>query len=129
MTATKTDSSITDVTHCSPDSPTLQLALEAMEALKAESVKVLHIADMTTIAEYMVICSGGSNRHVKRIGETVIEHAKRAGLTPRVEGLEQSEWVLIDLNGVIVHVMQPMTRAYYQIEKLWDMDPGTADSD
>lgn len=100
----------------------LKLAIDAVDELKGESVQVLDVAALTTIAEHMVICSGRSARHVKRLGETVIAHAKEAGIKPRVEGLTQSEWVLIDLNGVVVHIMQPVTRAYYQLEKLWDLD-------
>ena len=100
----------------------LELAIEAVDELKGESVQVLDVAELTTIADHMVICSGRSARHVKRLGETVIAHAKDAGIKPRVEGLTQAEWVLIDLNGVVVHIMQPVTRAYYQLEKLWDMD-------
>lgn len=100
----------------------LDLAIEAVDELKGESVQVLDVAALTTIADHMIICTGRSARHVKRLGETVIAHAKNAGLRPRVEGLSQSEWVLIDLNGVVVHIMQPVTRAYYQLEKLWDLD-------
>ena len=100
----------------------LKLAIEAVDELKGESVQVLDVAELTTIADHMVICSGRSARHVKRLGETVIAHAKEAGIQPRVEGLSEAEWVLIDLNGVVVHIMQPVTRAYYQLEKLWDMD-------
>lgn len=109
-------------------SQTLQLALDATEELKAESIKILDIAAMTTIAEHMLICTGRSARHVKSIGENLVLRAKQSGMAPRVEGLEQAEWVLIDLNGVIVHIFQPTARAYYQIEKLWDVDPGALDS-
>lgn len=111
------------------DATLLRLAMDAVEELKAESIRILDVSSLTTIADHMIICNGRSARHVKRIGETVIEHAKKAGLKPRVEGLGQSEWVLIDLNGVIVHVMQPVTRAYYQIEKLWDLDIATDDAE
>lgn len=114
-----------DPAHAAQTAPAgspLRIALDAIDELKGESVNVLDIAELTTIAEHMVVCTGRSGRHVKRIGETVIANAKQVGLAPRVEGLEQAEWVLIDLNGVIVHIMQPVTRAYYQIEKLWDVD-------
>lgn len=114
------------------DSPaedsTLRIALEAVEELKGESIKILDIASLTTIADQMIVCTGRSGRHVKRIGETVIANAKTAGLSPRVEGLDQAEWVLIDLNGVLVHIMQPVARAYYQIEKLWDVDIAAGDN-
>ncbi|NNC24516.1 ribosome silencing factor [Salinisphaera sp. USBA-960] len=99
----------------------LDIARAAIDELKAESIQVLDVRALTTIADDMIICSGNSSRHVKRIGETVIQNAKQAGLAPRVEGLEPADWALIDLGGVIVHVMQPATRAYYQIEKLWDV--------
>ncbi|ROO26448.1 hypothetical protein SAOR_10475 [Salinisphaera orenii MK-B5] len=106
----------------------LALAVDAVEELKGESVQILDVHELTTIADHMVICSGRSARHVKRMGETVITNAKQAGLSPRVEGLEQGEWVLIDLNGVMVHIMQPVARAYYQLEKLWDMDAAGAEN-
>lgn len=105
-----------------PTTDTLSVALDAIEELKGEAVTTLNVSQLTTITEHMVICSGRSARHVKSIGESVIQHAKKAGLQPRVEGLDQAEWVLIDLNGVIIHIMQPTARAYYQIEKLWDID-------
>jgi ribosome-associated protein len=122
-----------DKTNSSPNPDTqikalLDLAIEAVDELKGESVQVLDVAALTTIADHMIICSGGSARHVKRLGETVIAHAKEAGIQPRVEGLSQAEWVLIDLNGVIVHIMQPVTRAYYQLEKLWDLDASADES-
>lgn len=128
MAANNTPTEALHAATAAPTENTLRLALDAVEELKGESVKVLDIAALTTMAEHMVICTGRSGRHVKRIGETVIAHAKKAGLTPRVEGLEQSEWVLIDLNGVLVHIMQPVTRAYYQIEKLWDVDIADPDA-
>lgn len=118
----------TTATKTPSDQSLLKLAIDAVEELKGESVKVLDVSALTTIADHMLICSGRSARHVKRLGETVIAHAKQAGLKPRVEGLNQAEWVLIDLNGVVVHIMQPMARAYYQIEKLWDMDAEGADA-
>lgn len=107
---------------------TLQLAQEALDELKAESVQVLDVHELTTIADIMVIGSGRSARHVKRVGETLILKAKAAGIQPGVEGLEEAEWVLIDLGGVVVHIMQPTTRAYYQLEKLWDIDSRASES-
>jgi len=106
----------------------LELALDAIEELKGELVKVLNVAELTTITDHMVICSGRSARHVKRLGETIIASAKDAGIRPGVEGMAQAEWVLIDLGGVIVHIMQPTTREHYQLEKLWDIDTREAES-
>lgn len=100
---------------------TLKLAREAIEELKGESIRVLDVAELTPITDHMVICNGRSARHVKRLGEHLVKQAKTAGLKPRTEGLAEAEWVLIDLSGVIVHIMQPKARAYYQLEKLWDI--------
>ena len=106
----------------------LKMALEAIDELKGEFVKVLDVSQLTTITDHMIICSGRSGRHVKRLGETLVQNAKQAGLRPGVEGMGQAEWVLIDLGGVIVHIMQPTTRAHYQLEKLWDIDTREAES-
>lgn len=100
---------------------TLKFAREAIDELKGESVRILDVAALTPITDYMVICNGRSARHVKRLGEHLVRQAKAAGLKPRTEGLAEAEWVLIDLSGVIVHIMQPTARAYYQLEKLWDI--------
>lgn len=107
---------------------TLQFAQTTLDDLKAEDMRVLDVHDLTTIADRMVIASGRSDRHVKSLGETLTQNAKGEGLHPGVEGLEQAEWVLIDLGGVLVHIMQPDTRAYYQLEKLWDIDAQASES-
>lgn len=99
----------------------LKLALDAVDELMGEAVTVLNVTELTTITDHMVICTGRSARHVKRLGETLVQLAKGAGLKPGVEGMAQAEWVLVDLGGVIVHIMQPTTRAHYQLEKLWDI--------
>jgi ribosome-associated protein len=73
----------------------------------------------------MVICTGTSNRHVRSLAENVMDEAKKKGFRPiGVEGLNEGEWVLVDLNGVLVHVMQAQPRLFYQLEKLWDMSGG-----
>jgi len=115
-------------TAATGDAAVLKLANDAIEELKGESVQVLDVSALTTIADHMLICNGRSARHVKSLGESVVTRAKQAGLKPRVEGLDQAEWVLIDLNGVVVHIMQPVSRAYYQLEKLWDLDVGDQDN-
>ena len=98
------------------------LAVAALEDLKAVDIKVLNVRDLTTIADSMVICTGTSNRHVKSLAENVVDLARQKGYRPLgIEGLGEGEWVLVDLNGVLVHVMQAQTRLFYQLEKLWDM--------
>jgi ribosome-associated protein len=99
-----------------------QLALAAIEDLKGFDIRTLDVRALTTITDTMIICSGTSSRHVKSIAESVVEKAKERGLQPRgVQGLEQGEWVVVDLGGLVVHVMQTGTRAFYQLEKLWDI--------
>lgn len=101
-----------------------RLAVDALEQLKAQDVRVLDVRQLTPITDAMVICTGTSNRHVKALADAVIEHAKRAGHRPRgVEGLDPGEWVLVDLGDAVVHVMQAQARAFYQLEKLWDFEP------
>lgn len=99
-----------------------RLAVAALEDLKGFDIKVLDVRDLTPITDTMLICTGSSNRHVKSLAQAVLDKARESGHRPRgVEGLSEGEWVLVDLNGVIVHVMQAQTRAFYQLEKLWDM--------
>jgi ribosome-associated protein len=99
-----------------------KLAVHALEELKGVDIKVLDVHELTSITDWMVICTGTSNRHVKSLAENVLQVAKEHGFKPRgVEGLTEGEWALVDLNGVVVHVMQAQARAFYQLEKLWDM--------
>ncbi len=94
--------------------------VKQLEEIKANDIKVLEITEKSTIADFMIVCSGTSSRHVKSIGILLIKSLKEAGKPPiGIEGEDASEWVLVDCGDVIVHVMQPTTRDYYQLEKLW----------
>jgi ribosome-associated protein len=97
-----------------------QLATKALDDMKAEEIKVLDVRNLTDVTDFMIIASGRSNRHVRSMADKVIEAAKAAGIHPLgVEGQEQGEWALVDLGDVVVHAMQPATRDFYQLEKLW----------
>jgi ribosome-associated protein len=88
--------------------------------MKGRDVVKLDVQKKSTITDYMVVCSGNSKRHVQSIGETVYLEAKNNGINIiGMEGKQFGEWVLVDLGGVIVHVMQESTRDFYQLEKLW----------
>lgn len=101
-----------------------QVAIAALEDMKAVDIKVIDVMKLTTITDTMIVCTGTSNRHVKSMADNVIQTAKDFGNRPiGIEGIEQGEWVLVDLGGVVVHVMQVQARAFYQLERLWDVAP------
>lgn len=100
----------------------LALAEKALADLKARDVKVLDVRQLTSIADYMVVASGTSDRHVKAIADRLVQRASEAGCPPLgVEGAGGGEWVLVDLADVVVHIMQPKARDFYKLESLWDM--------
>jgi ribosome-associated protein len=98
------------------------IVIDALDDMKALEVKVLDVRGLTDVADTMVIASGTSDRHVRSVAKNVVEKTKAAGFRPHgVEGQQDSDWVLIDLHEMIVHVMLPRTREFYGLEKLWDM--------
>lgn len=113
-----------------PPSPEvlLELVQSALDEIKAKDVTQIDVRGKTSIADFMVVASGTSTRHVKSIADEVVQHAKRAGAQPLgVEGEREAEWVLVDLGDVIVHVMLPRVREFYALERLWtvgDQPPG-----
>ena len=100
-----------------------ELVDSVLDDLKAEAIVRLDVRHLTSVTDLMVIATGRSNRHVRAVAETLLEQSKARGLTPLgVEGLDGGEWVLIDLADVVVHVMLPKVREFYDLEKLWDLD-------
>jgi len=100
------------------------LVVDALDDVKAEDIVKLDVRDMTTVTDYMVVASGTSNRHVKALVENVAEKASKAGHKPiGVEGESGGEWVLLDLQDTLVHVMLPKVRDFYNLEKLWSLGP------
>lgn len=104
----------------SADTPLLPQVIDALEELKAQNITELDVRDVTSMADYMVIASGTSNRHVKALADNVVEVAKKAEHPPiGTEGEDTGEWILVDLGDVIVHLMLPATREFYDLERLW----------
>jgi len=96
------------------------LVLTTLEDLKARDVVVMDVRDKTAITDFMVVASGTSDRHVKAIAETVAYRARERGERPLgSEGLGTGEWALVDLNGLVLHVMLPQVRDFYSLERLW----------
>ena len=99
-----------------------ELVLTALEDFKAVDIQTIDVSEQNPLTELFVIASGSSSRHLKSMAENLIIRAKTAGCPPLgVEGQRQSDWVLVDLNDVIVHLMLPQARAFYNLEKLWDV--------
>jgi len=100
------------------------LVIEALEAVKAKDIVKLDVRDLTTVTDYMIVASGTSNRHVKALADAVAEKSREASHRPAgIEGEEGSEWVLLDLQDALVHIMLPRVREFYNLEKLWSLGP------
>lgn len=88
--------------------------------MKAEDITTIDLADKSSIADFMVVSTGRSQRHVASIAEQVVKDVETSGASRvRIEGLKQGDWVLIDAGDVIVHIFRPDVRAHYNLEKMW----------
>lgn len=106
-----------------------QLVVVALDDLKGESIRCISVKKLTSITDYMVIATGRSKTHIRALGDTVVKKMKESGLTViGVEGRVQSEWMLVDVGDVVVHVMLAPVRALYNLEDLWNFHPGDADA-
>ena len=107
------------------DQPSLQiLVTEALEEVKAQNITIIDVQDITSVTSTMIIASGTSKLHIKSLAENVAKHCKACGYSPLgVEGQNNSEWVLVDLGDIIVHLMMAATRQFYDLESLWQVAP------
>ena len=97
------------------------VVLGALAELKAVNVRAIDVRGITDITDTMVVASGTSDRHVKSIADRVVQRCKEAGYRPYgMEGERDGEWVLLDLQDVVLHVMLPRVREFYALEKLWE---------
>ncbi|MBF2753832.1 MAG: ribosome silencing factor [Gammaproteobacteria bacterium AqS3] len=98
----------------------LQCVLDVLDAHKAEAIEVLDVREKVAMFDYMVIASGTSVRHQKALAEYLRTDCRQRGLELiSIEGLEQGQWVLLDFNAVLVHLMSPQARDFYDLEGLW----------
>ncbi len=101
----------------------ITLVQNALEDMKARDVVVLDVNGKSSVTDYMVVASGTSKRHVISVAQEVVDKVKQAGMRPvGVEGEAVGDWILVDLGDVIVHVMMPDARSFYDIERLWSFD-------
>lgn len=105
----------------------LSKLIKALEDIQASDIIVIDVREQTSVTDYMVICSGRASRHVKAIAEYILPIMKEVGLPPlHLSGLETGEWALVDFGDIVVHVMQPDSRTFYNLESLWQ-DSSTTD--
>ena len=101
----------------------LELITAALEEKKGEELLRLDVRGKTDLMDYMVLVSGTSKRHVAALARNLLDKLEEAGIKPLgVEGEQDQEWILVDVGDVVVHVMLPEKREFYQLEKLWTMD-------
>lgn len=101
-----------------------KIVVDALEEIKAKDIEVLNTSKITPLFERVIIASGDSNRQVKALARNVYDKVKEAGgEVIGIEGEETGEWVLVDLVDIVVHVMQPVVRAHYNLEELWQTVP------
>ncbi len=102
----------------------LKVVHEALEDVKAKDILAIDVSLISNVADAIVIASGTSTRHIKALADNVAEEARKAGFRPLgVEGERDAEWILIDLGFVVVHVMLPTARRFYDLESLWRAAP------
>ena len=105
------------------------LSIQVLEDHKATDIRCLDVAHLTSIMDYMIVATGRSDRHVRSLGDALIAFCKENGIEILgAEGQDAGEWLLVDLVDVVVHVMLPRTREFYEIEKLWDISPRDDDA-
>ncbi|MEX2132000.1 MAG: ribosome silencing factor [Pseudohongiellaceae bacterium] len=103
-----------------------KLVIKALEDMKGQSIVCLDVRRLTQITDYMVVVTGTSTTHIRALADKVIKDAKAASCkVTGIEGREQSEWVLVDLGGVVVHIMLAPVRALYKLEDLWNFSPSS----
>jgi len=101
----------------------LNVAISSLEEFKAQDVVKINLVGKTSMADFMLIASGTSSRQIRAIAEnTVTKIKKSSNVNVNIEGLSQSDWVLIDAGDIIIHLFRPEVREFYNLEKMWQVD-------
>jgi ribosome-associated protein len=117
-----TESKVTDLKQAAPfDLEAMKLAvIDALDDIKGFDITTMDVRKLTNMTSYMIVASATSSRQAKAMGDNVRTKLKEKGYEVRgTEGEKEGEWVLVDLNDIVVHIMVPTTRAYYNLEQLW----------
>ena len=97
-----------------------QVVLDTLDQNKAQDIISIDLKDKSSMAEYMIIASGTSSRHIQALSEQILDKFKKNGLTDsRIEGKDSTEWKLVDGIDLIVHIFHPEKRKFYELEKMW----------
>ena len=103
--------------------------IAALESVKGLDITSLDVSGLTAVMDTLVVVTGNTSRQVKALANAVVEDCKKAGFRPLgMEGADVGEWVLVDMGDTVVHIMQPHTRVFYDLEKLWSMRPGEVEA-
>tara|TARA_B100000941_G_scaffold287855_1_gene263744 strand:- start:1238 stop:1588 length:351 start_codon:yes stop_codon:yes gene_type:complete len=96
------------------------IIVKTLDNNKASDIVAINLEGKSTIADYMIIASGTSSRHIQSLSEQVLEELKRQGIkNPKIEGKESNEWKLVDGIDLIIHIFNPEKRKFYELEKIW----------
>ena len=105
------------------DNKLLKLIIEELNLNKAENIVSINLKNKSPMADFMIIASGRSQRHVLALGEKILQRAKESKLTKYlIEGQKNGEWILIDIGDIIIHLFKPEIRRHYNLEKLWSVE-------
>jgi len=105
--------------HLAAAKGTLKVILAQLEDMKAEDSVTIDLKGTSSVADFVVVTTGRSNRHVASIADRVVDGLREVGVRAKVEGMEIADWVLVDAGDVIVHVFRPEVRTFYNLEKMW----------
>lgn len=108
--------------------PLCRTVLSSLDDDKAEDIVTINLAGKCSFADYMIVASGRSQRHVGSLAQNLRDTLKKSGIDAAIEGMEQCDWVLIDAGDVIVHIFRPETRGHYNLEKMWALPTPTRET-